>query len=573
MGGDDQHCEGAGADEAGIGESFDLGCGLAAQVNIAQEYRSAPACTTICAGRVHTTEQRPLSDASVDEVDRAGPRGLSLGRCARPAGIYRDSLGCPRRVLLRRMLRLLIPLGSAAALVSVCHSQEPAKVAAAPPSGFEVSFLPGSRDDARYFMGGTEMRVLAAHAGKLYAGNSYWEDQHGPEGFQGAQILVLDRSGAHWRIDHGFDERMPDGRPRDLAVSALADVTFATDGRGARLPTPVSLLIAANWDLTGTARIFSRDDATGAWAAATLAQDRPMLGFLPQVRSLDGHRDRVTGIDRVFAGQDPRGIFSGAHDPAAASVGAPPRSSDLSGVSAAGLSGRNGNLRVSRFAECNGQLYTAVGQHIYERIDGVEPHWRLVYTNSYPGHSETGLRGLAAIPDLSGHGEVLLAAVEGNAARIVRVNPRAGSEATELDVADFLGHRWGMRPSYVIAAYNDMAKVRDPAGSEALLIGLEAFIPLQAQIAAAHNVISVGYGRLEAGGWYLVRHPNRADDLRHIAQPPGRPLVATRSIRASPFPQETDAVYFAGYDANKVSAHDTSWIMRSTIAGAIGVAQ
>jgi hypothetical protein len=71
MGGDDQHCEGAGADEAGIGESFDLGCGLAAQVDIAQEYRSAPACTTICAGRVHTTEQRPLSDASVDEVDRA----------------------------------------------------------------------------------------------------------------------------------------------------------------------------------------------------------------------------------------------------------------------------------------------------------------------------------------------------------------------------------------------------------------------------------------------------------------------------------------------------------------------
>jgi len=246
---------------------------------------------------------------------------------------------------------------------------------------------------------------------------------------------------------------------------------------------------------------------------------------------------------------------------------------DLSGVSAAGLSGRYGNLRVSRFAECNGQLYTAVGQHIYERIDGVEPHWRLVYTNSYPGHSETGLRGLAAIPDLSGHGEVLLAAVEGNAARIVRVNPRAGSEATELDVADFLGHRWGMRPSYVIAAYNDMAKVRDPAGGEALLIGLEAFIPLQAQIAAAHNVVSVGYGRLEAGGWYLVRHPNRAYDLRQIAQPPGRPLVPTRSIRASPFPQETDAVYFAGYDANKVSAHDTSWIMRSTIAGAIGVAQ
>ena len=95
--------------------------------------------------------------------------------------------------------------------------------------------MAGSRDDAGRFMGGTEMRVLAAHGGKLYAGNGYWEDQPGPEGLQGAQILVLDRPGARWRVDHGFDERMPDGRPRDLAVSALEDVTFATDGNSARL--------------------------------------------------------------------------------------------------------------------------------------------------------------------------------------------------------------------------------------------------------------------------------------------------------------------------------------------------
>jgi len=38
----------------------------------------------------------------------------------------------------------------------------------------------------------------------------------------------------------------------------------------------------------------------------------------------------------------------------------------------------------------------------------------------------------------------------------------------------------------------------------------------------------------------------------------------------SPFPQERDAVYLAGYDANKVPAHDTAWIMRSSIGGAIG---
>src|SRR5207244_13535582 len=112
------------------------------------------------------------------------------------------------------------------------------------------------------------------------------------EGPQGAQILVLDGSAARWRVDHGFDERMPDGRPRDLAVSALEEVTFATDGSGARLPAPVRLLLAANWDLTGTARVVSRADTPGIWANASLAQDRPMPGLLPQVRSLGGHRDR-----------------------------------------------------------------------------------------------------------------------------------------------------------------------------------------------------------------------------------------------------------------------------------------
>jgi hypothetical protein len=44
--------------------------------------------------------------------------------------------------------------------------------------------------------------------------------------------------------------------------------------------------------------------------------------------------------------------------------------------------------------------------------------------------------------DPSGQDQVLLGAVEGSAARVVRVDPRDGSEATELDLADFLGQRW-----------------------------------------------------------------------------------------------------------------------------------
>jgi hypothetical protein len=220
-------------------------------------------------------------------------------------------------------------------------------------------------------MGGTEIRILTAHAGKLYAGNGYWEDRPGPEGLQGAQILVLDGSGAHWRVDHSFDEHVPSGRPRDLAVSALSAVGFSTEATGVRLAKPVSLLIASTWDLTGTARVFSRDDATGAWVATTLAQDRPTPDFLPQIRSFGAHRDQSTGIDLVFAGQDPRGIFSGGYDaavPGRIRWGSAPEM-DISSIPTSAFPSLAGRLRVSSFAECNGRLYAAIGQQIYERKD------------------------------------------------------------------------------------------------------------------------------------------------------------------------------------------------------------
>src|SRR5260370_30235563 len=253
---------------------------------------------------------------------------------------------------------------------------------------FQLSFAAGSTDGAGRFMGGTELRVVAVHGGKLYAGNGYWEDRPGPEGPQGAQILVLDGSGAHWRVDHAFDERMPNGRPRDLAVSALNEVGFATAGSGVRLPQPVSLLMASTWDLTATTRVFSRDDATGAWTATTLAQDRTAPDFLPQVRSFGGHRDRQTGIDLVFSGQDPRGIFSGNYDATATGRvrwGAATEL-DISRISMSSFPGLAGRLRVS-----SGRLYAASGHQIYERIDGPEPRWRLGYANPHPSRSATGL--------------------------------------------------------------------------------------------------------------------------------------------------------------------------------------
>jgi hypothetical protein len=162
---------------------------------------------------------------------------------------------------------------------------------------------------------------------------------------------------------------------------------------------------------------------------------------------------------------------------------------------------------VSSFAECNGRLYAAVGQQIYERIDGTAPHWRLVYTNPRARRSETGLRGLTAVPNPSGSGEVLLAAVEGDAARIIRVDPNDGSEATDLDLETFLSNHWQTRASYVIAAYNDMTRIRDNQRGDLLLIGLEAFIPPRALAPSGHRVVDVvTAGSMLVGGiWSDIR--------------------------------------------------------------------
>src|SRR5262249_37271512 len=151
------------------------------------------------------------------------------------------------------------------------------------------------------------------------------------------------------------------------------------------------------------------------------------------------------------------------------------------------------------------------GQQIYERIDGREPQWRLVYPNTHPGRSETGLRGLTAVPGASGGGQVLLVAAEGSAPRVVRGDPKDGSEATDLDLAEFLNRRWQTQVGYVIAAYNDMTKVRD-----LLLMGLETFIPPRSPVPDGHRVVDIGRGWLEAGGWYLVRYPGGRYDLRSI---------------------------------------------------------
>lgn len=453
----------------------------------------------------------------------------------------------------RATLALLIAMTAGSAL------------AQAPVPAFTPSFVAGTRDATGSFMGGTEIRTLVTHDGKLFAGDGYWKDVPGPEGTPGAQVLVLDGPEAAWRVDWSFDDRLPGGRRRHLAISALAEATFRTDGQGKALPAPRTVLLASTWDVTGVRTVFVRDDVAGIWSGAVLAQDRPTRDFLPQIRAFSTHRDRGTGADTVFAG-DTRGVFAGVHDPAVSGGirwGASPElklTADM--ASGPGLAGR---LRISSFAEAGGRLFAAIGQQVWVRRDGAGPQWRLLYTNPMPFYSQTGLRGLTAIVEPDGH-EVLLAAVEGNKSRIVRINPETGADVTDLDLDDLLDRTWVTKVSYVVAAYNDMPRLPMSGGS-AVLIGLEAFISPASPRPPGHTVLDVNHG-LEADAWFLLRWPGGNYELRKVRAENAlvnKALVAVRVAQVSPFPNEADVVYLGGYDANDYPAHDTAWIARSRL--------
>lgn len=441
--------------------------------------------------------------------------------------------------------------------------------------GWEQSYRAGEFDDNGQFMGGSTIVHLVGHKGRLFAGNSYWQDSRNiwyggkDRGTGWAQVLRLDKPGGRWTVDLEMG-------PQHLRVEILKSVTFKTDGRGRLLKEPVNLLVASTFNPKPDSvaiSMFARDDATGKWTKSTvLSGPKPKDLDDRATRAIRVHHDKVTGVDRIFLPIGKLGIFSGVYDAAAPGKVRWDSKSESGPVEA----------RPLAIIESGGKLLFSAGRKIYRRNDGESPSYTVVHDMSdlypeVPNQDNGGIRGLSAIPSPGGGGESLLFAMaEGRRSRgaIYRLDPtRDGgySRVRETYLDKLMSKYLKGNPVYmVLAAYNDIYPVVDPGSRETVhLIGFESWI-------GGHRFPIWGgnkKGGFYAGGMYAIRDKNgnyRLKEINGRITPAKPPLVATCVFARSPFEGPgRDLIYFGGHDGNYRPSHNMAWLFSTSLKNAL----
>jgi hypothetical protein len=410
-------------------------------------------------------------------------------------------------------------------------------------------------------MTGTECNYLVAHRGTLYAAIGVWNINIGKGPNPGPSVLVKNSASSPWEVDAYFGAR-------NARVPVLAALEFATDGGGAKLATPVRLLVAGTGGLAhpGEIVVFVRDDTTSKWTKSVVAPAPGSRTY--EVRHLFAHRDRVTDVDRVFAAVSSGAVFSGVYDPAL------PGRIDWNPEPE--LSGRL--ARIMSWGEANGDAYLAVditpelpqNGGLFRRVDGPQPRWEWIGQWGHrPAHRGVAwVRGLTAIPDPENPGKELLLCSREVDGVIEVINPQQNHEPrVEFDLRKHFGGLVGAREGQrvtTIFAYNEVTPAVHPdTGERVHLIGGGVMPGLRGESAQAN------------GAWYLVRHADGRYGTGLVFDPEVIPtahggLRCVRTICGSPFPEEQGRVlYFGGYDGGDLGTgmkhRDTAWIYRGVL--------
>jgi hypothetical protein len=407
---------------------------------------------------------------------------------------------------------------------------------------------------------GTEIMAIVPFQGRLYASTSLWMERD-PSIPKACQILVLDSPKGKWKVDHQFGKDNP-------RLTCLKPITFTTNDKGNAIQ-PVSLLLAAPDNVTseaedaggspgGEAEIYCRGgDKSSSWTAMVLGKSFRYSS----TRAIGFHRDSVTGVDLVFAGNTTLGNLRGVYDPHAPGQirwDATPEFFVPAGE------------RVMGYCDCNGACYCATTKSILRRTDGPSPSWQQVYY--CPEEKKAvGIRGLTSVPNPSGKGGSLLFMA---LRKVRRLDVNGFKETIEVDMPEFISGQWGVKVTAGMGAYNEFLPYTLPdTGETVWLFGFESAysaavakrLPPDFRLAENENPPR----HFDARAFYFIRRVKDGIvnyEAKEISDPRKPTLISVRTIVVSPFAEDHgQAFYFGGYDCNMIPSHNTAWIYRAVV--------
>ncbi len=268
------------------------------------------------------------------------------------------------------------------------------------------------------------------------------------------------------------------------------------------------------------------------------------------------HRDRVTQGELLFGGAQ-NAIFVGHYDPTVRDViwTGPEWTGTFTAQKKTGL-------RVLGMAECNGKLYASVNGYVLEREDGPSPSWRVVAEVQLKTAVSEGLRGLTAIANPSGNGEVLMAAAEDSPAIVYMIDPSVPSGdgyavTVDQNISALITPYVSAPPvTYAVVAYNHMTVLPDATDSAcpSLLLGMEVRTPNDP------SDFGLPTHAVNPHAYFVVRdcHGNYGVRMVRDNNIPEQMLVSVRTLLMSPFADDPPGtVYAGGFDANKTPVHDS----------------
>jgi len=434
------------------------------------------------------------------------------------------------------------------------------------------SYDAGYTDGNGAYAGGSEIMHLAAHKGKLYAANGYWEDSRWENrpyaDRQSAQVLRLDSADGRWEVDLDMGKSNGYGL-RYMKGNILKSVTFTRDEFGKLLPQPQDLLVAAAGAYTqkhGVVSAWVRDDAAGTWNHGIVKRGSHAGGIRWIPRDMEIYRDKVTGIERLFLLIGNPGIISGVYDDSQ------PTKIRWNKKVEFPVSG-SFSTRPLGIVEANGSLFFSVGGVIYQRVDGLSPTYTVVLNLGDGVNTDVGgIRGLTTVTNPNGAGESILLLWAPNSrsiGQVKRLDPDGWGGYTahdEANMCDLMSAELGVGVGYTLGGHNNMYPVVHPVTGETVHI-----IGFQGKLRGSDHLRWKG-SRLYAGAMYAIRTADQTYTVNEVngSYAPGKTvLVSPRTFAHSPFGD--GLLFIGGRDASSNRSDDMAWIFKASLDVVLGL--